>query len=295
MLMYKKQWCKYKNTCKYKDDAYLCKYAHYKEEKKCNPVYMPSPTIDEEKWCRMTMDDRRFGDWLESRGYISYMYKSLPRKPIIPVKYTIRGNAGTYQLLKSKLKSHLGQIVISFLETDTVLKYSNTLDTCKKCRKIFSYIYDYDYMESVFHEAHHERNNPFICYIFRKICNIGPLCLDCALYKIPIRCDICEKYTNSNNMTFKYNILDDCDVMHIFKRRNVIHINTDKLYDKPYNFCTRCIISYYGSLMPSDITLKKEITLIQIIERRYGDRMIIDWDRRLTSCLNYDDIYSESD
>jgi hypothetical protein len=222
-IMYKKKWCKFGDKCKYNKCEFMCKFAHYPEEKK----------------------KLKFNKPINKNHYDVYTSSDILLKKSVE----ICNNVGVYQLLlKNKMGFGINKIIQSYLNIQKMLECKETIDECKWCCKIFSYLYDNDEIKyrriSLIH-----RNNPFTCATLRQTCNIGPLCLDCALYKIPIRCDICEKYTNANNMEFNYDLRKDDELMVLFTGCQYGHANLEKIYKHAQNICTHCVIGYHQNVM----------------------------------------------
>jgi len=268
-IMYKKQWCKFGDNCKYKGREYMCKFAHYPEEKKKLKFNKPE---NRTRCC--TSRDYDFDHYDMCCPLMCCNGNVIQRKSV-----EICNNAGVYQLLlKKKMGFGINKIIQSCLNIKKMLECKDTLDECKWCCKMFSYKYDYEEIQC-YRMALILRNNPFINNEFRKTCNIGPLCLKCALYKIPIRCDICEQYTNANNMEFHYDFGKDTELMKLLTGCEHGYanapMNTECIYTTAKNICTTCILGYYQDIMSPgfgycDICVGKYRNIISL---RFGSKI----------------------
>lgn len=249
---YKKQLCKYGDHCRFKDCSYLCKFAHYEEEKKKVKFKLPNKS-----------DFNHFDsdDDIDRHGCVfinlptRYLKSTNKIKKKTPDNITILSDCivGVNQFLRQiPRKDVTRKIILSYLVTNEVKRYINTIDKCNWCNHLFSYKYEDDYYMTYRHGLV-ERKNPFVNSDYRKTCNIGPLCLNCSLYKIPIRCDVCDQYTNANNMEFNYDLNKDNDLMTIFSECGHDHynppMNYDQMFTKPCNICTVCLFEYYNKVM----------------------------------------------
>ena len=250
-IMYKKKMCKFGDNCKHKEREYMCKFAHYPEEKKKLKFNKPEHRTPPYKTSR-TLRDYNL-DYFDDNN-MRWIFDCCHDNSIPKISIEICNNVGVYQLLlKKKIGFGINKIM-SYLNIKKMLECKDTLDECKWCRKMFSYKYDDDEIRC-YRMSLKCRNNPFINNEFRKTCNIGPLCLKCALYKIPIRCDICKKYTNANNMEFHYDFCKDTELMKLFTdcEHGLINepMNTKCIYTTAKNICTTCILGYYQDIMSS--------------------------------------------
>jgi len=273
---YKKKWCKYGDNCKYAQFAYLCKFAHYAEEKKRIKFKKPLMSVDRCKNICLSPE-------IDENSFWKRMAKRAPFRCDIAISNEITifhdNNVGLVQvLLLISNDNNINKLVVSYLLTHNNKSYIKTLDKCNRCSNIFSYKYDQDSDMHRYRRGLHLRNNPFYCAEYRKTCNIGPLCYGCALYKIPIRCDVCNTYTNANNMEFNYDIMKDTEMINLFKicahRRHNNDVNKI-LVDKKSNacnICTSCLFVYYDSILPDGFTYCYQCyeEYIDIIDGRFG-------------------------
>ena len=284
-FIYKKKWCKFKN-CKYSDQSHLCRFAHYEEEFCKKPIFMKIPHSKNFKYC---IDYLFYNECHICNHFEHYKYCNINKYSRI-TENIIDNTIGIIQLLNK-----YGD---SFFFKDKILSYLKFKYDCNKCNwcKI-----NYSNENEQIYITYYKNNlnfrsgvNPFLDINYKNKCNIGPICIKCALYKIPIRCEICNNYINSNNIDFKYNILFDIELIKEYKKKYInIDVETiilENSYKKSYNMCIYCILNYYDEItqsikkaakdedvyirnIPYDLT---EFNIISLLEIRYGRRVIHD-------------------
>jgi len=251
---YKKKWCKYGDNCKYANCAYLCKFAHYPEEKK--RIKFKKPVISLANNREYFQYDET-GQWQNKppRQTINIYDSKIPEELVIFYSNMV----GLVQVLTLISNDDgINNLIMSYMMSCRNKRYIKTLDKCNRCYNAFSYKYEQDDIMHQNRVGLRLRNNPFYCAEYRKTCNIGPLCYTCALYKIPIRCDVCCSYTNANNMEFNYDITKDIEIIELFTKCAGQHYTgelcTNKIKPKACNICTVCLFEYYDSVMPCMLT-----------------------------------------
>jgi len=255
---YKKKWCKYGDNCKYADHAYLCKFAHYAEEKKKIKFKKPLTVLN---YCVKSRYNA-YNYCIRSQ-YSSAYHNAKLSKEITIFHNNIVGFSQVLSLITND--DDICYLIMSYIMPCHDKQYIKTLDKCNYCASIFSHEHDQDNNMLIVRYGLILRNNPFYYAEYRKNCNIGPLCYKCALYSIPIRCDVCNLYTNANNMEFNYDFTKDTEMFDLFKKCDHGHsfdeVCVDKIKSKALNICTVCLLDYYDSIMPVDFMCCRQCVL----------------------------------
>ena len=215
---YKKRMCRYnkKKCCNYEKDSYLCRFAHNEEELKKKPVYEDMGQLN------------NCSPFSKNKNKNENLFCAVIDKLLTKNKIYANVCCNTYN------------IIMSFLD----------ITVCSWCCKSF-YVNDDNYYFKEYHYILNKFNSKFFDNEFRHNNPLGTLCTECAVYKIPIQCDVCKLYTNSKNISINYSIEDDEEIYNILQcPHQSTPMRTENIYKTKKNICYCCMIDYYESVMP---------------------------------------------
>lgn len=254
-ILYKKYICEDGEDCKYKNQLFLCMFAHYYEEHNKKVVFKCLDDLKKNSKKRLRI--------INYYNIVNYYVNDV--------------KIGLYQFrMNFKIQYNIFTKILSFLFSVEENKWN--VYECKWCNKEF--IPD---LEIKTHPASHIQLNekliniPFLRSENRIKCNIGPICLYCALHIIPIRCDLCRNYSNFNNIAYQYCIDKDTElkelVSHlIYKKDDNMSVKEyNDLLSIPKNLCFKCLISNYNKLI-NFYDYKESYYVNDLLEYRYGGK-----------------------
>lgn len=247
---YKKRMCRYSNKgcCKYEKNFYLCKFAHNKEELKKKPIYADMGQL---KDFSIGFNNPLVVNTNKYNNIICVVIDKLLNKN----KIYANVSCNSYNL------------IMSFLD----------IKVCNWCCKTF-YVKD-DIRISRIHSNVKELNSKFIDEEYRYNNPLGTLCIECAMFKIPIQCDICNIYTNSKSISINYSLKDDIEIYDLITHcphQWLGTSHTESIYNEKKNICYSCMLFYYESIMSKSGFCSSYCDCVDkytgILDFRYGKR-----------------------
>jgi hypothetical protein len=302
---YHRENCRFGEKCRYANETYLCPYAHGNNLIIGNLKGVKFNIFkDEDLYTKK--NQLRLSPRSDKKLQKRYQFYQTSRTPIIDINYFL---PAMFKMIdKYKLHKNIVFNLLSYLVEDynlvdelcninrkitTLVSYLQKFNvrTCRWCSNPYSYPEQKKTQQLYRPSAwHYTKNNCFLNAKFRQTCNIGPLCFGCAFYRIPIQCDMCNNFTNFNNIILNYSYHTDTELHEVLEdcigSRN-IKIDVKELIETPINCCLYCMVEYHQRLMLSpnlhsiEFANNHNLPYIEFINDVYGEHVVSTSKKRL--------------